>query len=206
MLVAIKRSSSSSTSIRGGRNARNQIKTESRNEVVVSRMEYKVEESGRREKIPTLEAFGDEIVTIDVDPCRYSLSSSIWRPIFSSTMHLLHPYPSWGCCISGAMLGVSRSTGAERERLCTLQPCIETEESSVCFQDFLSSLLFTAKFTATFLSGFMEMMNIPAGRSHGSQSDSIMCYMLSARRAYYRPLAVAESLRQNQDVSWRRAI
>lgn len=49
------------------------------------------------------------------------------------------------------------------------------------------------------------MMNIPAGRSHGSQSDSIMCYMLSARRAYYRPLAVAESLRQNQDVSWRRA-
>jgi hypothetical protein len=60
------------------------------------------------------------------------------------------------------------------------------------------SLLFTAKFTATFLSGFMEMMNIPAGRSHGSQ-DSIMCYMLSARRAY-RPLAAAESLRQNQDV------
>jgi hypothetical protein len=74
-------------------------------------MEYKVEESGRREKIPTLEAFGDEIVTIDVDPCRYSLSSSIWRPIFSSTIHLLHPYPiSLGCCISGAMLGVSRST------------------------------------------------------------------------------------------------
>jgi hypothetical protein len=63
---------------------------------------------------------------------------------------------------------------------------------------FFFSLLFTAKFTATFLSGFMEMMNIPAGRSHGSQ-DSIMCYMLSARRAY-RPLAAAESLRQNQDV------
>jgi hypothetical protein len=62
MLVAIKRSSSPSTaSIRGGggRNARNQIKTESRNEVVVRRMEYKVEESGRREKIPTLEAFGE---------------------------------------------------------------------------------------------------------------------------------------------------
>lgn len=132
MLVAIKRSSSSSTSIRGGRNARNQIKTESRNEVVVSRMEYKVEESGRREKIPTLEAFGDEIVTIDVDPCRYSLSSSIWRPIFSSTMHLLHPYPSWGCCISGAMLGVSRSTGAERERLCIYLTAVHRNRGIQC--------------------------------------------------------------------------
>jgi len=62
-------------------------------------------EGGRiRKEIPTLKAFG-EIVTIDVDPCRYSLSSYIQASYIDITYFHLLPTPSISRAVSSGDAG-----------------------------------------------------------------------------------------------------